>query len=177
MLITPARFWAVRMMARATAIHVAPSRPPMPICLRRKTAFDGKYPEGRGQPDGAEPGKNPANRRSGRRMRCFKCNPPDYLLSSCPKKQLYADEHGGAAPPRNFLVDVARKCFNVGVFRTQTACLMADNHCFRDTGASRSMAPRKWFRDHGKWLKSHGRNPHTLEPGGAMSIFGNGNVT
>ena len=38
------------------------------------------------------------------------------------------------------------------------------------------MACRKWFRNNGKWLKSHDRNPRTLEPGGATFKFGNGNI-
>ena len=109
-------------------------------------------------------------------MRCFKCNSPDHLLSSCPEKQLYAEEHGAVARVQGFLVDGMQKCFNMGVPHTQTAGLMADNHFPPDTGPPRPTASQKWFRNNGAGLESHGRNPHTVEPGGAMFKFGNGNV-
>ena len=65
----------------------------------------------------------------------------------------------------------------MGASHTQAAGLVADNHFILDGGASRSMASQDRFRDHGEWLRSHGRNPRTLEPGGAMFNFGDGNVT
>ena len=111
-------------------------------------------------------------------MRCFECNSPDHPISSCPRKQLYEEEHGSATPVKNVLVGGMRKrFFDMGVFHTQTAGSIAAKHFILDAGASRSMASQKRFRNHGKWIKSHGRNPRALERGGAMFKFGNGNVT
>ena len=100
--------WAVIMITRATDSR-SDAQTAFANFLREKKTFGETYPQGRPQPKRKEPGKNLASRESGRRMRYFKCNSPDRQPSSCPEKQLYAEEHGAVAPAQSLLVGGMRK--------------------------------------------------------------------
>ena len=78
---------------------------------------------------------------------------------------MLAETRGAVEGARNFLVAGFQTCASVGIVHPQTAGLMADNHFILDAVASQSSASRKWFPNHGEWLKSKGRAPHVLEPG------------
>ena len=55
--------------------------------------------------------------------------------------------------------------------------ILAGNHRIVDAGASQSMAPKARFGNHGKWLKSEGKNSHALGPKKTLFKFGVGVIS